>query len=81
MSYSLYRKQAYNLESNHTNQLISDYINTKKALAGLFGLLGSFSAFPFFICRPPAFSAAFLFTESLLIQIKITQNKKTSRRK
>lgn len=42
-------------------------MNTKKALAGLLGLLGSFAAFPFLVVAFPAFVEAlpFLFTESL----------------
>lgn len=44
-----------------------DYMKTKKALAGLLGLLGSFAAFPFLVDAPTAFVEAtrFLFTESL----------------
>jgi hypothetical protein len=42
-------------------------MKTKKALAGLLGLLGSFVAFPFLVGAFPAFVEAlpFLFTESL----------------
>ena len=39
-----------------------EYMKTKKALAGLFGLLGSFAALPDFL---PTALAGFLFTESL----------------
>lgn len=45
----------------------NSYMKTKKALAGLLGLLGSFVAFPFLVGAFPAFVEAlpFLFTESL----------------
>lgn len=45
----------------------------KKALGGLFGLFGSLTAFAFFTGFFVAFSAAFLFTESLC-SLKKTRN-------
>lgn len=51
---------------------MNDYMKTKKALAGLFGLFGSLAAFPDLL--PPPFVVGFLFTESLSTNHKIKSN-------
>lgn len=57
----------------------NSYMKTKKALAGLLGLLGSFVAFPFLVGAFPAFVEAlpFLFTESLPPYTNHTKNMNT----